>query len=79
MADPLYAFTVIDHGVLGPDGTNKVVRYEPGEQIDTKLFSVDELKNLVAAGAVSKFNRTLLETPEITVEEIEDSTPPPKP
>jgi hypothetical protein len=78
--ETLFAFTDIDHGMA--DGRS--VYYKAGEQIDTKLFTVDELKSLVTAGAVSRFDRTLLETPEITVEDIDSlaastSVPTPKP
>jgi hypothetical protein len=77
--DPLFAFTDIDHGTVGTDGKVVSIYYKPGEQIDPKLFTVDELKALVAAGAVSRFDRTLLETPEITEEDIEAMATPPKP
>jgi hypothetical protein len=70
--DTLYAFTRIDHG--SPDG--KLTHYEPGDVVDIKLFTKDELKGLVEVGAVSKVNRVAVETPEITVEEIEAAITP---
>lgn len=78
MADPVYAVSNILHGneKMPKDAkTNKVipVSYAPGDVVDTKLFTAEELKALLEAGALSRINPKLAELPPLTLDDLTET------